>query len=186
MQGAEHGSHSVTMVALEEDRHHPSTPVVVHGGPCDLDREIKVPLIKRLTTIPEEDRHRPSTSLVVHGGPCDFVNDEEAPLIKRPRTSANNLSADHSIGSQLYPASSVAAKERAKQMMDEDFQNVVFLREPKPEPDMDATQSFHDAQVGIVSHPFDARPSAVVDPHPLAVLPPDHNQSEISGLHSPF
>nr|CAB3458794.1 unnamed protein product [Digitaria exilis] len=167
-QGAEHGSHGARMVAPEEDRHQPSTSLVVHRGPCGSDSETEAPLIKRPRTNPEEDGHQPSISLVVHGGPCDF--ETEAPLIRRPRTNSNNLSADHSIGPELFPSSSNTAHNRAKQMIDEDFQHAVFLREPKLEPDMDATQSFHDAQVGIVSHPFNTSPSGAADPHPLEVF----------------
>ncbi|KAF8679099.1 hypothetical protein HU200_045861 [Digitaria exilis] len=178
-QGAEHGSHGARMVAPEEDRHQPSTSLVVHRGPCGSDSETEAPLIKRPRTNPEEDGHQPSISLVVHGGPCDF--ETEAPLIRRPRTNSNNLSADHSIGPELFPSSSNTAHNRAKQMIDEDFQHAVFLREPKLEPDMDATQSFHDAQVGIVSHPFNTSPSGAADPHPLEVHLPNKNQSVISG-----
>ena len=69
--------------------------------------------------------------------------------------------------------------------MDEDFQQAVFLREPKPEPepDMDAAQSLHDVQVGIVSHMFNASSSGAAGP--LALRPPNQNQIETSGLHAP-
>uniref|UniRef100_A0A804MD41 Histone-lysine N-methyltransferase SUVR4 n=1 Tax=Zea mays TaxID=4577 RepID=A0A804MD41_MAIZE len=56
-----------------------------------------------------------------------------------------------------------AHKKRAIQMMDEDFQHTVFLREPKPEPDTDDLQcsapasSCQNAQLGrIASHPLNA------------------------------
>ncbi|CAL5085086.1 unnamed protein product [Urochloa decumbens] len=128
---------------------------------------------------PEEDHHQPSTSLVVHGGPCDLDSETEAPRIKRPRTNSNIFSADHSIDPQLFPSSSTAAKERAKQMIDEEFQHAVFLREPKPEPDVDVAQSFQDAQVGVISHPFNTCSSGAAGP--LALCPPNQNQTEISG-----
>jgi len=115
-QGAEHGSHRPRMVA------------------------------------PEEDHYQPSTSLVVHGGPCDLDIETEAPPVKRPRTSSNNFSADHSIDHHLSPSSPLTVHKMARKIVDEDFQHAVFLREPKPEPDMDGAQSLHDAQVGIVSH----------------------------------
>jgi hypothetical protein len=133
---------------------------------------------------PEEDHHQPSTSLVVYGHPRDLDSEIEAPPTKRPRTNSNNSSADHRIDPQLPPPSSVTAQERARQMMDEDFQDAVFLREPKPEPDMDVAQSLHDAQVGIVSNPFNTSSSGAADP--LASRPPNQNQTEISGLHAAF
>nr|TKW36176.1 hypothetical protein SEVIR_2G423700v2 [Setaria viridis] len=128
---------------------------------------------------PEEDHHQPSTSLIVYGHPRDLDSEIEAPRIKRPRTNSNNFSADHCIDPQLSPPSSVTAQERARQMMDEDFQHAVFLREPKPEPDIDVAQSLHDAQVGIVSHPFNTSSSGAADP--LASRPSVQNQTEISG-----
>ncbi|CAL5061338.1 unnamed protein product [Urochloa decumbens] len=64
-------------------------------------------------------------------------------------------------------------------MIDEDFQHAVFLREPKPEPDVDVAQSFQDAQVGIISHPFNTCSSGAAGP--LALCPPNQNQAEISG-----
>ncbi|OEL34616.1 Histone-lysine N-methyltransferase SUVR4 [Dichanthelium oligosanthes] len=152
-QGPEHGSNCARMVALEEDRHQPSTSLVVHGGP--------------------------STSLVVHGGPCDLDSETEAPRMKRPRTNSIDISADHSIDSQLSPSSSATALKRARQMMDQDFQDAAFLREPKPEPDIDDAQNFHDVQVGIISYPFSTSSSGAADP--LALHTPSQNQSEISG-----
>ncbi|CAN6212529.1 unnamed protein product [Urochloa humidicola] len=128
---------------------------------------------------PEEDHHQPSTSLVVHGAPCDLDSETEAPRIKRPRINSNNFPADHTIDAQLTPSSSISARERARQMIDEGFQHAVFLREPKPEPDMDVAQSFQDAQVGIVSHPFNTCSAGAADP--LAWCPPNKNQTEISG-----
>ncbi|RLN34472.1 histone-lysine N-methyltransferase SUVR4-like isoform X2 [Panicum miliaceum] len=128
---------------------------------------------------PEEDHHQPSMSLVVHGGPCDLDSGTEAPRLKRPRTSSNNCSADHSIDPQLSPPSPLTAHKMARKVVDADFQHAVFLREPKPEPDMDAAQSLHDAQVGIVSHMFNT--SSLGAAGPLALRPPDQNQTETSG-----
>ncbi|WVZ81504.1 hypothetical protein U9M48_028873 [Paspalum notatum var. saurae] len=122
---------------------------------------------------PEEDHHQPSTSLVIYGGPCHVDNETDAPCIKRPRTDSNNFEASRSVDPKLSPSSSVTAQKRARQMMDEDFQHAVFLREPKPEPDMDVAPSFHDTQVSIVSHPPDAA-------DPLALHPHDQNQSKLS------
>jgi len=128
---------------------------------------------------PEEDHYQPSASLVARGGPCDLDSETEAPRVKRPRTSSNNFSADHSIDHQLSPSSPLTAHEMARKIMDEDFQQAVFLREPKPEPDMDAAQSLHDVQVGIVSHMFNASSSGAAGP--LALRPPNQNQIETSG-----
>ncbi|WVZ81478.1 hypothetical protein U9M48_028852 [Paspalum notatum var. saurae] len=92
---------------------------------------------------PEEDHHQPSTSLVIYGGPCHVDIDTDVPCIKRPRTDSNNFEASRSVDPQLCPSASVTAHKRARLMMDEDFQHAVFLREPKPEPDMDVAPSFH-------------------------------------------
>jgi len=132
---------------------------------------------------PEEDHYQPSTSLVVHGGPCDLDIETEAPPVKRPRTSSNNFSADHSIDHHLSPSSPLTVHKMARKIVDEDFQHAVFLREPKPEPDMDGAQSLHDAQVGIVSHMFNTSSSGAAGP--LALRPPNQNQIETSGLHAP-
>ncbi|KAL6651694.1 hypothetical protein ACP70R_010619 [Stipagrostis hirtigluma subsp. patula] len=159
------------------------------------------------TGVPSNDdhHHRHSTSLVVHGGPCDLDSEADAPRIKKPRTNATNFTADQSIGThsplsaadvqttrastQFHQAtaadrmpSSVTVHKRARQMMDEDFQHAVILREPKPEPDMEfsaAASSCHNAQVGIISHPLNASSSCAADPQ--ALPPPDQNRSKISG-----
>ncbi|CAN6226322.1 unnamed protein product [Urochloa humidicola] len=136
---------------------------------------------RAIMVAPEENHHQPSTSHVVHGAPWDLDSETEAPRIKRPRINSNNFPADHSINAQLPPSSSITAQERARQMIDGEFQDAVFLREPKPEPDMDVAlaQSFQDAQVGIVSHPFNTCSSGAADP--LAVCPPNKNQTEMTG-----
>ena len=77
------------------------------------------------------------------------------------------------------PSLGNAAQKRAIQMMDEDFQHAVFLREPKPEPDTDDLQctapasSCQNAQPGcITSHLLNASTSDT---------PPVHAPLQISG-----
>lgn len=71
----------------------------------------------------------------------------------------------------------------------EDFQHV-FMREPKPEPSMDATQGtpassdYQNAQVGRTAHPLIACSSRVGVPQ--AFPPPNQNPSQISCPHMPF
>ncbi|KAJ1273615.1 hypothetical protein BS78_06G295600 [Paspalum vaginatum] len=122
---------------------------------------------------PEEDHHQPSTSLVIYGGPCHVDSETDVPCIKRPRTDYSS-EASRSDDPRLSPSSSVTAHKRARQMVDEDFQHAVFLREPKPEPDMDVALTFHDTQVSIVSHSPDAA-------DPIALHSHDQNQSKLSG-----
>jgi len=79
------------------------------------------------------------------------------------------------------PSLGNAAQKRAIQMMDEDFQHAVFLREPKPEPDTDDLQctapasSCQNAQPGcITSHLLNASTSDT---------PPVHAPLQISGAN---
>jgi hypothetical protein len=136
----------------------------------------------------DESHHQSSTSIVIHGGPCNLDGERTHSL-----EQTLNFAADHSIDPQSSPSSSVTtAHKRASQMMDEVFQHavlsrvfrhVVFLREPKPEPD-----GFHDAQ-DPAWHYFQSVQNTCSsgDAGPLAMHPPDQNQSEISsGLHAPF
>lgn len=68
---------------------------------------------------------------------------------------------------------------RRRQVMEEDLQHDVFLREPKPEPDdMDASNC-QNAQLGLVDLPHGARSSRV-----LALPPPDRNSKRISGAEN--
>jgi hypothetical protein len=73
--------------------------------------------------------------------------------------------------------SSLPARKKARQMMDEDFQHVVFLMEPKPESDMDTVQyngfiaNWHNDK-NIISF--------VTAAHPLALLPPDQYALKIN------
>ncbi|XP_015692152.1 probable inactive histone-lysine N-methyltransferase SUVR2 isoform X2 [Oryza brachyantha] len=81
---------------------------------------------------------------------------------------------------------SVTAPKRPRQMMDEDFQHTAFLKEPKPEPDMDArqgaavTSDCPNSQPGLIDYPLNASSSRVT--LPLALPPPDQNVPQISGL----
>lgn len=78
------------------------------------------------------------------------------------------------------PSLGNAAQKRAIQMMDQDFQHAIFLREPKPEPDTDDLQctapasSCQNAQSGrVASHPLNASTSDTL---------PVHTPSKISGF----
>jgi hypothetical protein len=77
--------------------------------------------------------------------------------------------------------SSLPAHKKARQMMDEDFQHAVFLKEPKPEPDMDTVQ--YNGSVSSCQNDQNISSSAAAV-RPLALLPPDQYKSKISGLHS--
>jgi hypothetical protein len=48
-------------------------------------------------------------------------------------------------------SSSLPAHKKVRQMMDEDFQHVVFLKEPKPQPDMDTVHITVPYQTAIMT-----------------------------------
>uniref|UniRef100_A0A0A9GZV8 Uncharacterized protein n=1 Tax=Arundo donax TaxID=35708 RepID=A0A0A9GZV8_ARUDO len=104
------------------------------------------------------------------------------PELKHPQIRAS-IRSRQTIADDM--PSSVTAHKRTRQMMDEDFQHAVFLREPKLEPDMDAVpysaaaSSCQNAQVGIISHLHNT--SFLGSADPVALPPPNQNPSNISG-----
>jgi hypothetical protein len=60
-------------------------------------------------------------------------------------------------------SSSPPAHKKVRQMMDEDFQHVVFLKEPKPQPDMGTVHIMVPYQTAIMTR-------TPVPPHLLHVL----------------
>lgn len=166
-----------------DDDHHPLT---LCGASRDVDTETDEPRTKKPRATNSDPQSPPSLtddqdvpaaiSPPSHGGSPQF----------RPQTRASARLR------QASPSSVTAAHKRPRQMMDEDFQDSAFLREPKPEPDIDmdaiqgtaATSDCPNAHLGLIDYPLNASSSRVA--LPLALLPPDQNVPQISGSPTKF
>lgn len=167
----------------DDDLNHYSTPLAIIGSSCDMDCATDQTRIKRPTTTTNftadcsvDPRPLPST-LEEHDDTMSI-----SPLQTRASTRSRQSTEDGM-------PSSIPAHKKARQMIDEDFQHAVFLKEPKPEPDTEYNASVPNCvndQVGVISHPLNISPSSSGAAHPLALLPPDQCTSEISGLNTSF
>lgn len=126
---------------------------------------------------PEDDDQRPSTSLAV-------VRKDPDNHISAPRSRTDSRA--NSLGPNPIQAASptqtrALSKRRQMQMMDEDFQQPVFLREPKPEPvDMDAVDCLN-VQPGLIHR---SRKRSAPSSEFLALPPPEQTPQQISeGSH---
>ncbi|GJN01198.1 hypothetical protein PR202_ga18445 [Eleusine coracana subsp. coracana] len=181
-EGQEHHRHSTAAVPPlpDEDYNSFPTPLAMIGSSCDLDCETDETRIKR----PSVDLRPPPYTMEKQDDTIMSISSlgaspESNRLQIRPSTRSRQSMEDGM-------PSSIPAHKKARQMMDEDFQHAVFLKEPKPEPDMEAIQynaslpSCQNDQVGISSHPLNISSSSGAA-HPLALLPPDQYTSKISG-----
>uniref|UniRef100_A0A0E0KXC7 SET domain-containing protein n=1 Tax=Oryza punctata TaxID=4537 RepID=A0A0E0KXC7_ORYPU len=165
---------------------------------------------------PDDDHH----SLTLCGASRDADTETDEPRTKKPRTNstpqsppplADDQDATAAISPQSQsasprfrpqtrasarlrqasPSSVTATHKRPRQIVDEDFQDAAFLREPKPEPNIDmdivmdaiqgtaVTSDCPNAQLGLIDYPLNASSSRVA--LPLALPPPDQNVPQISG-----
>ncbi|KAG8066866.1 hypothetical protein GUJ93_ZPchr0004g40381 [Zizania palustris] len=170
----------------DDDHRQPLTSLVVCGGSCDTDNETDEPLTNRprfnstnLAT------HQTVTSLGTKSPPSVADGQDATVAISAHGASPQSTHLQTRASTPLRQASSVTAHKRPRQMMDEDFQHAAFLREPKPDPDIDALQDStvtshcSNPQLGLVDHPPNANSSRVA--LPLALPLPDQNVPQISG-----
>lgn len=161
-----------------DDDHHPLT---LCGASRDVDTETDEPRTKKPRATNSDPQSPPS-----------LTDDQDVPAaISPPSHGASPQFRPQTRASarlrQASPSSVTAAHKRPRQMMDEDFQDSAFLREPKPEPDIDmdaiqgtaATSDCPNAHLGLIDYPLNASSSRVA--LPLALLPPDQNVPQISG-----
>lgn len=145
-------------------------------GQEELDLELE-----ETSTVPEmftpEYDDQPSTSLAV-------VRKDPDNHISAPRSRTDSRA--NSLGPNPIQAASptqtrALSKRRQMQMMDEDFQQPVFLREPKPEPvDMDAVDCLN-VQPGLIHR---SRKRSAPSSEFLALPPPEQTPQQISeGSH---
>ncbi|KAF7011274.1 hypothetical protein CFC21_025601 [Triticum aestivum] len=142
-------------------------------GELDLELEETGTMPEMFT--PEDDDQRPSTSLAV-------VRKDPDKHISAPRSGtgprANPLGA-HPTQAASPTQTRALSKQRQMQMqmMDEDFQQPVFLREPKPEPvDMDAVDCLN-VQPGLIHR---SRKRSAPSLELLALPTPEQTPRQIS------
>ncbi|XP_044968019.1 histone-lysine N-methyltransferase SUVR4-like [Hordeum vulgare subsp. vulgare] len=141
-------------------------------GQGELDLELEETSTMPEMFTPEDDDQRPSTSLaVVRKDPDYHIG---APRSRAARSRANPLGPNPARASSP-PHTRALSKQM--QMMDEDFQQPVFLREPKPEPvDMDAVHCLN-VQPGLIHR---SRKRSAPSSEFLALPPPEQTPKQIS------
>ena len=144
-------------------------------GQEELDLELEETGTMPEMFTPEDDDQRPSTSLAV-------VRKDPDNRISAPRSGTDSRATPlgpHPTQAASPTQTRALSKQRQMQMqmMDEDFQQPVFLREPKPEPvDMDAVDCLN-VQPGLIHLSRKRRaPSSEFLPLP----PPDQTPKQIS------
>jgi hypothetical protein len=150
------------------------TPLAVIGTSRDLDCEADKSHIKRPTTT---TNFTADCSIYPRSPPSTMEPQDDtmsSPNSNRLQTRASTRSRSSMADGM---PSSLPAHKKARQMVDEDFQHAVFLKEPKPEPDMDTVQ--YNGSISSCQNDQNISSSAAAV-RPLALLPP----SKISGLHS--
>ncbi|KAM3390039.1 hypothetical protein ACQJBY_011915 [Aegilops geniculata] len=156
-----------------------------NGGPAnggdqvqgheELDLELEETGTMPEMFTPEDDYQRPSTSLSV-------IRKDPDNRIGAPRSGtgsrANPLGPDPTQAASPTQTRALSKRRQMQmQMMDEDFQQPVFLREPKPEPvDMDAVDCLN-VHPGLIHR---SRKRSAPSSEFLALPPPDQNPKQIS------
>ncbi|XP_048559283.1 histone-lysine N-methyltransferase SUVR4-like [Triticum urartu] len=144
-------------------------------GQEELDLELEETGTMPEMFTPEDDDQRPSTSLaVVRKDPDNRIT---APR-SRTGSRANLLGSDPTQAASPTQTRALSKQRQMQmQMMDEDFQQPVFLREPKPEPvDMDAVDCLN-VQPGLIHR---SRKRSAPSSEFLALPPPEQTPKQIS------
>ncbi|XBJ04755.1 hypothetical protein VPH35_023647 [Triticum aestivum] len=144
-------------------------------GQEELDLELEETGTMPEMFTPEDDDQRPSTSLaVVRKDPDNRIT---APR-SRTGSRANPLGPDPTQAASPTQTRALSKRRQMQmQMMDGDFQQPVFLREPKPEPvDMDAVDCLN-VQPGLIHR---SRKRSAPSSEFLALPPPEQTPTQIS------